>query len=383
MNSPSLARIFFSFLRLGLTAFGGPAMMAHVKELAVKKNKWLDEEGFRDGIALCQSLPGATVMQMAGYVGLRLKGIRGALASYVAFGLPAFALMLFFSILYTIYHDLSFVHSLFSGLQVIVVAILVQATYSFGKTIVDSYKNILIALFSAGCLGAGISPFLVIPGAGLAGILLYRTTKPSVAAAGKIKPAEIKPLVFLLLTLLAGLTALYFLHRPSFILSLLMMKIDLFAFGGGFTSLPLMLHEVVELRGWLDEKTFMNGIALGQVTPGPIVITSTFVGYLISGFWGSLVATLSIFTPSFLMLVVINPVFDRLKSSPAFSKATKGILASFVGLLLYVSIKFGLSVPWDIPRVFMGFAALMLLIKKTDLLPVVTIGGLVSIWLFS
>ena len=87
--------------------------------------------------------------------------------------------------------------------------------------------------------------------------------------------------------------------KDSFILSALMMRIDLFAFGGGFTSLPLMLHEIVGVKGWLDEKTFMDGIALGQVTPGPIVITAAFVGYLLNGSMGSVVATLSIFTPSF------------------------------------------------------------------------------------
>ena len=111
-----------------------------------------------------------------------------------------------------------------------------------------------------------------------------------------------------------------------------MMKIDLFAFGGGFTSLPLMLHEVVELRGWIDEKTFMNGIALGQVTPGPIVITATFVGYLLYGFWGSVVATLSIFTPSFLMLVIINPFFDRLKASPSVFKSHQRHTGLFCGV---------------------------------------------------
>jgi chromate transporter len=100
MTSPSVIRLFFSFLRLGLTAFGGPAMIAYIKELSVKKNKWLDEERFKDGVVLCQSIPGATAMQMAGYVGLRVNGIGGALASYVGFGLPAFILMLTFSVLY-------------------------------------------------------------------------------------------------------------------------------------------------------------------------------------------------------------------------------------------------------------------------------------------
>lgn len=383
MLSPSLNKLFFSFLRLGLTAFGGPAMIAFIKDLAVKKNKWLDEERFKDGVVLCQSIPGATAMQMAGYVGLKVKGIRGALASFVGFGLPAYALMLLFSILYYHYHDLSFVQSLFSGLQVIVVAIIAQATYSFGKSSAKSWRDILVIILAAGSLGIGVSPFWVIPAAGLVSILLYGNTRPSPAADRKVETWKIRPTILLLLILMSGLIILYFISIKSFVLSLLMMKIDLFAFGGGFTSLPLMFHEVVDLRRWIDEKTFMNGIALGQVTPGPIVITATFVGYLWSGFWGSLVATLSIFTPSFLMLVIINPVFDRLKTSPLFLKATKGVLASFVGLLLYVLIKFGLAVPWDILRILLGMAALIALIKKIDLLYIVIIGGFISMFLFS
>jgi chromate transporter len=292
-------------------------------------------------------------------------------------------LMLTFSVLYKNYHDLSFVRSLFAGLQVIVVAIIAQAAYSFGKSIAKSVQGLFIAVFSAGFLGIGVSPFLVIPGAGLSSILLYGQPKPSPAPDRKVEQWKIKPIILLLLILSVALIVLYYIDSNTFVLSTLMMKIDLFAFGGGFTSLPLMLHEIVEVRGWMDEKTFMNGIALGQVTPGPIVITATYVGYLLYGFWGALVATLSIFTPSFLMLVVINPVFDRLKSSSLFLKATKGILASFVGLLLYVLIKFALAVPWDIIRVLLGVAALTALIKKIDLLYVVVIGGIISVWLFS
>jgi chromate transporter len=384
MISPSIPKLFFSFLRLGLTAFGGPAMIAFIKELSVKRNKWLDEEHFKDGVVLCQSIPGATAMQMAGYVGLKTKGLGGALASYVGFGLPAFLLMLLFSIVYAGYHTLSFVHSLFAGLQVIVVAIIAQATYSFGKNIANCYQNIIIAVLSSGFLGLGVSPFLVIPGAGLAGIILFRNIKsPPSAADQKVEKWKIKPILSLLLILLIGLAILYFVDKDSFILSALMMWIDLFAFGGGFTSLPLMLHEIVGVKGWLDEKTFMDGIALGQVTPGPIVITAAFVGYLLNGFMGSLVATLSIFTPSFLLLVIIDPLFDQLKSSPFFLKATKGLLASFVGLLFYVLIKFGLAVPWDITRVLLGVVAIAALIKKIDLLYVVIIGGAISVWLFS
>ena len=186
----------------------------------------------------------------------------------------------------------------------------------------------------------------------------------------------------LLVLLFAGLFALYFIDIKMFNLATLMMKIDLFAFGGGFASLPLMLHEIVDVRRWMDNTTFMNGIALGQVTPGPIVITSTFVGYLISGPSGALIATIAVFTPSFLLVIAITPVLDKLRRSSHFVKATKGILASFVGLLFFVTVKFAFAVPWDSIRVVLACAALMALFKKIDILYVVLITSAVSPFLF-
>ena len=175
---------------------------------------------------------------------------------------------------------------------------------------------------------------------------------------------------------------LYLIDTKIFNLAVLMMRIDLFAFGGGFASIPLMLHEVVNVRGWMDNKTFMDGIALGQVTPGPIVITSTFVGYMLYGLWGSVAATIAIFTPSFLMVIAITPVFDRLKVSAFFSGATKGILASFVGLLFFVTVKFGLTVPWDIVRIVLVSVAFVALIRKVDILYVVLITAVISAVVF-
>jgi chromate transporter len=387
MQPQSLILIFLSFLRLGLTAFGGPAMIAYIKDLAIK-NSWLTSESLRDGIVLCQSIPGATAMQMAGYVGLKVRGFKGALASFVGFGLPAFFLMLLFSILYVHFQALHWVKSIFSGLQVVVVVIIAQATYAFGRTLVvknkEFIKNIIVGGLAASFLGVGINPFLVILGAGLVSLVLFKEQEPlkfSLEERGEEKHGIWIALI--LIIILYCMTILFLLDRENFNLSVIMMKIDLFAFGGGFTSLPLMLHEIVEQRKWLDEKTFMAGIALGQVTPGPIIITSTFVGYLLSGFNSALIATISIFTPSFLLLVGIVPYFDRLKRSPYFLKATKGILATFVGLLLYAMIKFALAVPWDILRILIGVIALATLLKKVDLLYIVGITGSVSIWLFS
>jgi len=158
-----------------------------------------------------------------------------------------------------------------------------------------------------------------------------------------------------------------------------MFRIDLFAFGGGFASVPLMFHEVVQVRSWLDGPTLLNGIVLGQVTPGPIVITATFIGYLLKGPLGGLIATICVFLPSFMIVVGIVPYFDRLRSSPYFKKVITGILCSFVGLLLTVTIRFALNIPWDVPRILLSGAAFIALILKVDILWVVLIGTVISL----
>ena len=373
-----------SFLRLGLTAFGGPAMIAYIKELSVNQNTWLDEATFKDGVSLCQAIPGATAMQMAAYVGIRSNGFIGGLLSYLGFGLPAFILMLILSVAYVDAHELPFAVSLFKGLQVIVVAIVGNATYSFGKGIFKNYKEMLIALISAALLWLGVNPFIIIIGAALIGIILFINAGSTVLPThiGKRYQRGFKQVILLSMIFLVGLAGLYIVNAKLFNLATLMLKVDLFAFGGGFASVPLMLHEIVDIRRWIDGKTFMDGIALGQITPGPIVITATFVGYLMYGFAGALVATVAIFTPSFLILAVVTPFFDRLKTSKYFAGATKGILATFVGLLFYTTIKFASAVPWDIVRVLLALGALTALMRKIDIMYVVLIGAVISMIIF-
>ena len=356
-------------------------MVAYIRDLSVKRNQWVDEKTFKDGVALAQSIPGATAMQMAAYVGLRSQGIGGALLSYIAFGLPAFGLMLILAVFYERSRNISQIISLFNGLQVIVVAIVANALYNFGKSTVKSYREFVLSALSALLFWSGISPFLVIIGAALISVMLFRDEDHASLSTSRHENSGslVKPIALLLLILLAGLSMLYFVNTKLFKLALMMLKIDLFAFGGGFASLPLMLHEIVNVRGWMDYRTFMDGVALGQVTPGPIIITATFVGYLAYGLAGAVVATAAIFTPSFLILITVTPLFDRLKTSAYFLKATKGILASFVGLLFFVTLKFLLNVPWDMIRVILGLAALTALLNKIDVLYVVLIGATISI----
>jgi chromate transporter len=377
--TPSLFRLFTSFLKLGATAFGGPAMVAYIRKMAVEKKHWIDDPSAGDGVALCQTIPGATAMQMSAYVGFRARGVAGAGASFIGFGLPAFLFMMILSALYARTHTLPAVVSGFNGLQAIVVAVVANATLSFGRTSIKNWKNVVNALIAAGLFGLNVSPILVIIVAAFLGMIFY-AKQPHPAVANPTDKAHAPKSLFLVLSLTGmGFGALYFLSRKLFDLAALMFRIDLFAFGGGFASVPLMFYEVVQVRQWLDGPTLLNGIVLGQVTPGPIVITATFIGYLLRGPLGGLIATICVFLPSFMMVIATAPYFGRLRSSPYFKKVITGILCSFVGLLLTVTIRFALDVSWDLPRILLSGAAFVALILKVDILWVVLAGTVISL----
>jgi chromate transporter len=377
--TPSLFHLFTSFLRLGATAFGGPAMVAYIRSMAVEKKRWLDDQSARDGVALCQTIPGATAMQMSAYVGLKAKGVAGAAASFIGFGLPAFLFMMILSALYARTLTLPAVVSIFNGLQAIIVSLVANATLSFGRSSIKDWKNIINAIIAAGLFGLKINPILVIIIAAFLGVILYNKQPFPPAVSSSNKTHAPKSLLIILLVTAIGFGTFYFLDRRLFDLATLMFRIDLFAFGGGFASVPLMFYEVVQVRSWLDGPTLLNGIVLGQVTPGPIVITATFIGYLLKGPLGGLIGTICVFLPSFMIVVGIVPYFDRLRSWPYFKKVITGISCSFVGLLLTVTIRFALDISWDVPRILLSGAAFIALLLKVDILWVVLAGTVISL----
>lgn len=380
---PALS-LFLAFLRLGLTAFGGPAMVAYIRDLAVRRKCWLTEGSFADGVALCQSIPGATAMQSAAYVGLRAGGTRGALAAFVGFGLPAFVLMLVLSAAYHVGHDARPVVSAFRGLHVIVVALVANAVVTFGRRTLGNWRDVFMASGAAVFLFFRGSPILAVVASAIAGALLHRETisalplPPAVADGPSARPIMRRPLFLISLAAAAAILLAAGADGRLLRLASLMLKVDLSAFGGGFASVPLMLHQVVHVQGWMDSKTFMDGIALGQITPGPIVITATFVGYQVASIPGALVATVAVFTPSFLLVLLTLPYLDRLRHSLLFRRALRGILASFVGLLLAVTVQFAIAVSWTTPAVLLAVVAFVALWLKVEVLWVVLIGAAVS-----
>jgi len=256
-TKPALGSVFFAFFRLGITAFGGPAMVSYIRKMVVGKKGWLDGVTFDDGIALCQAIPGATAMQVAAYSGLRIRGTVGALAAFVGFGLPAFLLMMALSALYVSTSSLPPVKELFLALQAIVVAMVGYATVSFGKTWLKKWVHILVAAIAAVLFMVGVHPVIVIILAGLLGIVILPASDRKTEMPVALSPGPENSFI-ILLTLAGVFFLLLFLFLPAlFDLASTMARIDLFAFGGGFAALPLMFHEVVDvhMHGWTVQRS--------------------------------------------------------------------------------------------------------------------------------
>jgi chromate transporter len=382
---PSLRSLFLRIFKLGATAYGGPAMISQIKEAAVNRYGWVKEGEFMRGVALCQLIPGATMVQIVTYIGYRVRGILGALAASVAFVLPAFIALLILSAIYFKFQTVWFIQALFKGLGAIVVAIILNACITFGRSVLKDWKVILIAALSFFAFFFQWNFVLIFVFAAVAGLLLRPKIPPMKAGPpGKAPMEERKEKEYLIVVLLAAFICLlfivsYLLDPRITALSLGLSKIGALAFGGGFTAIPLIQYEMVDRFHWLSTKEFLDGIALGQVTPGPILITATFVGYKVSSLLGAFMATLGVFSPSFFILVLLIPYHDRLRGVEKVRMMEQGVLGSFIGMLALVLYNFGRVSLVDIPRILMATAAFIAIYKKISLPYILLAGGIFSI----
>jgi len=382
---PSLVSLFLKIFKLGATAYGGPAMITQIKETAVNRYGWVKEGEFMRGAALCQLIPGATMVQIVTYIGYRVRGVWGALTAAVAFVLPAFIALLILSAIYFKFQNLWFIQALFKGLGAIVVAIILNACITFGRSILTDWKVILVAVLSFVAFLFRWNFVLIFVLAAIAGLLL-RPKKPQTKAAppGGATQEMVKekeyPILALLAAFICVVLVLSYLIDPNITaLSLSLSKIGALAFGGGFTAIPLIQYEMVDRFHWLSTKEFLDGIALGQVTPGPILITATFVGYKVASLLGAFMATIGVFFPSFFILVLLIPYHDRLRGVDKVRMMEQGVLGSFIGMLALVLYNFGTTSLVDIPRILMAAAAFFAIYKKISLPYILLTGGLFSI----
>jgi len=375
---PSLPDIFRCFLRVGATAYGGPAMLPLMREHILKRG-WLTDEGFKVGIAVCQAVPGGTLMQMAAYTGLVQRGLPGALAGFLGFAVPACLLITGLSALYHAMQGVALTTSAMAGLSSVVLGIIALAVYDFWLKYAHGPRRVVMTGLACVLFLYGVSPAWIILGAALIGPVVFRgETAPPVALPKA--PVHVRGVLLLAGVALAWLGATYALAPLLFDLSLSMAKADLLAFGG-YGVFPALYHETVDLHHWMSAATFMDGMALAQVTPGPFMLGACFVGYHIGGLLGALTAGIWIFTPSFFILMLTVPSAGRLLGWQPFRRALSGVLSTLGGLILAVGIQLGRSTDWSGLKAALCLAATIALWKRVDPIWVVLCGMGLGLWL--
>ena len=351
----SLLTILLAYLQAGFTAFGSAITQ---KLLALVSNrKWLSAEEIDDGFALVQLYPGPMMVDFTAYVGYKLRGVPGAIVATTGFILPAYLLMLGVSVLYFNFNtgNLPWVQPFFVGLEAIVVGIVAHLALDFGARVIKGRVQALIAVLAFGALLYKVNPVLIIAVSLALGMAMLRPAQATALRTAP-RPARFSPWIAIgVVTAVIIAVAVFAATLQSDVgrMALSFFKIGSVAFGNGVTIMPLVQADVVDTYGWLSQAQFTDGIALGQITPGPGLITATFVGYKLAGFWGATLATFAIFSPSFAMTLIFTEVFTRLRSLRLIRGAMAGVLASFVGLLVVMALQLGATA-------FKGPAALTL-----------------------
>jgi chromate transporter len=390
IRTPSPWELAKTFLHLGVTAYGGLAMVEPIRRRIVQEKAWLSQKEFLDGLALCQLVPGATVVQLATYVGYHLRRTKGALAAAAAFIFPAFLLMLGLSWLYCRYGALAWVQIVSKGLGAVVLALLLQTLWRFQEIIRGHWLDVGLTLLTLGALWGGVNYLAVFLGAGLLRLLLGRklAVLPGSPAPGTAGAAPHPGLVaaqvagsLAVLTLLVG--GLWRLNKQLGLMSLIFLKIGVIAFGGGYVMIPILQWDMVDHLGWLTLRQFLDGILLGFVTPGPIIITATFVGYWLQGLVGAVVCTISIFLPPILIIIFLSPYYQWVKETRWMRPVIQGVLSALVGMLILVVLQTGRAslVNWQ-SWVIMLAAAVSLIAFRINLLLVVLAAAGVSLLIF-
>jgi chromate transporter len=344
----SLREITLVFLRLGLTAFGGLAMVEPMRRLVVDQSRWLSQEEFLDGLALCQMVPGATVVQLSTYVGYRLRRVAGALSASGAFILPAFLLMLALSFLYFRYAGLAWVKVVSRGLNLLVLALLLQAIWRLSPAIKKHWFDLVIAALALGAFAWRINYLLVILLSGLLRLALELIFSWDHHSSSQILSASPPPAWKILTQVIASLLGISFLVWGIWqldprlgLLSFICLKIGVVSFGGGYIMIPILQWEVVDSLGWLNLSQFLDGILLGFITPGPIIILATFVGYRLAGMVGGLVSTVAVFLMPILIIIFLTPFYQVIKEKWWMRPFIQGILAALIGMLIIVIVQMG------------------------------------------
>jgi chromate transporter len=340
-----MKELAFLFLKLGIIGFGGPqAHIAAIGDEAVTRRNWLDREQFSEGIAICEMLPGPASTQMAIYVGYLRNGQWGALIAGICFILPAFLIVLALSWAYFYWQGLPQTEALFLGISPVVTAIILGFCWKLGQKIIHDRLGIAIAIITF-CLMlfSNINILILFLLAGLVRLFCDRRNrrKNNSNLLFPLIPLNINaPIIQNPLTL-ASFWGTERIQQFFWPLMSFFLKVGSFIFGGGLVIIPLLEFEVVERLQWLTKTEFLNGVAIGQVSPGPVVLTAAFVGYKVAGVLGAITATVGIFTPSFLFIMVAAPLLQKIRQNPQVKSFLKGVTPAVLGAIAAAAIPLG------------------------------------------
>lgn len=343
------------FLRLGALGFGGPIALAGHMQHELVARRWITDEEYLQGLAFSQMMPGPLAAQLAMWIGYIRYGVLGASLVGIVFILPTYLIVLVIAILYVAYNGLTLVQALFYGIGPAVIAIIAISAVRLARKTVGQARPMwiifgVVALLTI-FLRAEIALLFVV--AGFIGMFMYSPPKMWKKPAGNISPV-------LALSGLAGAAA----SLPVLLqLGIFFVIAGAFTFGSGLAIVPFLHQGVVLEYHWLNERQFLDAVAIGIITPGPVVITAAFVGYLVAGFWGSLISALGVFLPVYLFVLFIGRYIIRYKDHPALKGFVKGATAAASGAIAGAAFILGQGSIKDVPTAAIGLVTLLMLVR--------------------
>lgn len=342
-NKISYIRLFFIFLKTGTISFGGYMMLiAMIKYEFVERTKILKNSKILDAITMASFLPGPMAINVASYVGFLLKGWKGAVVSFLAVLLPSFLIMLLFSHLYLNSQNIPGFTSFFMGVMPVVSAVIFTVAYDIFKDTknkIFSFTLVVLSFLIAYLVKGYISIILPLLICGVLNIFYNKNKIKFGVSFGNSSKNFIKIKGIIVASLIMTILYLFLNNAPidtkTFNLARIFSNISLTLFGGGYVFIPYLDKIIVEQLGWLTQREFIDSIAMGQITPGPILITATFIGYKINGIVGAFIATISIFLPSSVIIIFFSRVYYFFKKNAFFKIVIKGFKIGIIGLICY------------------------------------------------
>jgi chromate transporter len=356
-----LRELAWVFLRLGTTAFGGPAAhIALMEDEAVRRRKWISREEFLDLLGATNLIPGPNSTELAIHLGHRRAGWPGLIVAGVSFIGPAMVIVGAIAWAYVRFGKLPQADAVLYGIKPVVIAVVVQALIGLARTAARTVFLAALGLLSAALVVAGVHELAVLLIAGLVS-LAARVLRSGISRSSGSSGA-----LALLAAALPSAGGAVAASAPAVGLTplfLFFLKVGSVLFGSGYVLLAFLRADLVERWHWLTEQQLLDSIAIGQVTPGPVFTTATFIGYVLAGFPGALVATLGIFLPAFVFVALSGPLVPKLRASPTFGALLDGINVGSLALMAVVTVQLGRSALVDPVTAVLAAASALLLMR--------------------